>query len=538
MADNTTLNTGTGGDVIATDDISGVKYQRVKLTLGADGVTNGDVSSSNPLPISDNSSSITVDNGGTFAVQAAQSGTWNITNVSGTVSLPTGAATSAKQPALGVAGTASSDVITVQGIASMTALKVDGSGVTQPVSGTVTANAGTGTMNVSVQNASIPVTDNGGSLTVDNGGTFAVQATQSGTWNVGLNAGSNAIGSITNTSFAATQATAANLNATVVGTGTFAVQAAQSGNYTVRNQDGAGNNLASSTTTPAGTEQALIVRNIPSGTQTVSGTVAATQSGTWTLGANSGVDIGDVTINNTQAQQVYVQMTDGTNSIPVDTAHNDGETNTENHIDVAAKGMHYNGTTWDRMRGDTTGTNQQGNIAHDSIDSGNPIKLGAKAIAHGTNPTAVAAADRTDLYSNRAGVLFTIGGHPNIITRTVYISDATGAQTDASIVGTIAAGTKVAVTSVAVTVDSATTATGGVAVKLGFGATTIPADSSTGANGILLDHKGIAAGSGMVLGSGAGLLGIGADGEELRLTCEDPVGGGLSVMFSYYTIES
>jgi hypothetical protein len=78
-----------------------------------------------------------------FAVNASQSGTWNITNISGTVSLPTGAATSAKQPALGTAGSASTDVITVQGIASMTALKVDGSAVTQPVSGTVTANIGT-----------------------------------------------------------------------------------------------------------------------------------------------------------------------------------------------------------------------------------------------------------------------------------------------------------------------------------------------------------------------------------------------------------
>lgn len=57
--------------------------------------------------------------------------------------LPAGASTSAKQPALGTAGSASSDVITVQGVASMTALKVDGSGVTQPVSGTVTANVGT-----------------------------------------------------------------------------------------------------------------------------------------------------------------------------------------------------------------------------------------------------------------------------------------------------------------------------------------------------------------------------------------------------------
>lgn len=58
--------------------------------------------------------------------------------------LPTGAATSAKQPAFGTAGSASSDVITVQGIASMTALKVDGSAVTQPVSGTVTASNAAG----------------------------------------------------------------------------------------------------------------------------------------------------------------------------------------------------------------------------------------------------------------------------------------------------------------------------------------------------------------------------------------------------------
>ena len=71
---------------------------------------------------------------GSWTVAATQSGSWDIVNITGTVSLPTGAATAAKQPALGTAGTASSDVITVQGIASMTALKVDGSAVTQPVS--------------------------------------------------------------------------------------------------------------------------------------------------------------------------------------------------------------------------------------------------------------------------------------------------------------------------------------------------------------------------------------------------------------------
>ena len=44
------------------------------------------------------------------------------------------------------------------------------------------------------------------------------------------------------------------------------------GTINARLLDGLGNRLVSSTTTPAGTEQALIVRNIPSGTQAVSGT--------------------------------------------------------------------------------------------------------------------------------------------------------------------------------------------------------------------------------------------------------------------------
>lgn len=51
MADNTILNTGAGGDTLATDDIGGVKFPRSKLVIGADGVNDGDVSAANPLPI-------------------------------------------------------------------------------------------------------------------------------------------------------------------------------------------------------------------------------------------------------------------------------------------------------------------------------------------------------------------------------------------------------------------------------------------------------------------------------------------------------
>lgn len=62
MADNTTLNSGSGGDSIATDDIGGVKYPRSKIVIGADGTNDGDVSSANPLPVLEaNSTAILAD---------------------------------------------------------------------------------------------------------------------------------------------------------------------------------------------------------------------------------------------------------------------------------------------------------------------------------------------------------------------------------------------------------------------------------------------------------------------------------------------
>lgn len=51
MADNVTLNSGSGGAIAATDDISGVHFQRIKLIHGADGTNDGDVSTANPIPV-------------------------------------------------------------------------------------------------------------------------------------------------------------------------------------------------------------------------------------------------------------------------------------------------------------------------------------------------------------------------------------------------------------------------------------------------------------------------------------------------------
>lgn len=85
-------------------------------------------------------------------------------------------------------------------------------------------------------------------------------------------------------------------------------------------------------------------------TQPVSGTVAATQSGTWNIGSITTLPslvAGSAIIGS-------VKITDGTNTISLDQNNNDGAAATEWTIPAEAYGMVYNGTTWDRARGDTT----------------------------------------------------------------------------------------------------------------------------------------------------------------------------------------
>lgn len=208
MADNFIASPGSGGDTFRADDIAGVKIPSSKINLGADGTDDGFVSSANPLPTTGKvqnaagtvvnpatSSDITnVVNAVLSTLSVAAAGTFPVSGpltdtqlratavpVSGTIAvsgtvpvsaaslpLPTGAATAAKQPALGTAGTPSADVISVQGVSG---------GVAQPVSGTVALGAGAAAIGtVSVTNASgasaVNIQDGGNSITVD--GTVAI----------------------------------------------------------------------------------------------------------------------------------------------------------------------------------------------------------------------------------------------------------------------------------------------------------------------------------------------------------------------------
>ncbi len=178
----------------------------------------------------------------------------------------------------------------------------------------------------------------------------------------------------------------------------------------------------------------------------------------------------------------------------------------------------------------------QGTIAHDAVDSGNPIKVGMKAIAHGTNPAAVAAADRSDLLCNRHGIPYFLGGHPNLKNATYY---TTAAGTNDNVLPALGTGNKYVVTGISVICSAANTVS--PSVILGFGTSVIPTLGATGVDAvdkIIVRHGGIQAGSGFVLGFNGSIVGIGDDDQELRITNTVPTGGDISVSIQYFTIES
>lgn len=178
MADNVQLSLGTeDGATFASDDIGGIQHQRVKIQYGADGSAT-DVSDTNPLPIDDAGGSITVDSGAAFTVQedgdaltalqllddsivaddaAFTPGTTKVNMVGFEYddttpdSVDEGDAGAARMSANRSVYTQLRDAAGNERGVNVTAgnaLTVDGSAVTQPISGTITANAGTGTLSV------------------------------------------------------------------------------------------------------------------------------------------------------------------------------------------------------------------------------------------------------------------------------------------------------------------------------------------------------------------------------------------------------
>jgi len=218
--------------------------------------------------------------------------------------LPTGAATAAKQPALGTAGSASTDVITIQGIAS---------GTPVAVSGTITANIGTaGTLALDATltggTQQTKLTDGTNVATVKAASTAAVATDKALV--VAISPNNTVPVSLTSTTITGSVAVTGTVTANIGTSGSLALDASVTGlqvsqGSTTSGQKG-GLSLGAVTTgsptyttaqtsplslTTAGalrvdasaTTQPVSGTVAISGTVPVSGTVAATQSGTWTV---------------------------------------------------------------------------------------------------------------------------------------------------------------------------------------------------------------------------------------------------------------
>lgn len=268
MADNYTgLDASAATITVAADEITSVKYPRVKLTQGADG-TATDVSSAAPLEVTLANGSVpshAVTNAGTFAVQAAQSGTWTV------------------QPG---------------NTANTTAWKVDGSAVTQPVS-----NAGLTALNGAIAGTEVQVDV----LTMP-----TVAVTQSGTWDeVGINDSGNSI-TVDNAQLSVvgggTEAAAMRVTIASDSTGVLSVDD-NGGNLSI--DDGGNSITVDYATTGSGTATGALRVELPTNGTGVIATVGAVTAitnalpaGTNAIGklaANSGVDIGDVDVTSISA---------------------------------------------------------------------------------------------------------------------------------------------------------------------------------------------------------------------------------------------
>jgi hypothetical protein len=319
-------------------------------------------------------------NAGVAPVDATKGLAVDLTNSGAPASLPlpTGAATAAKQPALGTAGSASTDVITVQGIASGTAQPVSGTfwQATQPVSGTVTANAGT---NLNTSALALDATLTGGTQQTkltDGTNVANVIANDTGLNGQVINQASKTIAFTTSTPGAQTLLANTDIRGyswleivyTSVGSGlalTGQFSPTSGGTYvnqsTFASNTGSPNGAlgtANSTvyTSPIrGNYFQIAVSALTSGTFTgtltlrttappfITALSTASQSGTWTVGANS------ATGSAIPANAFMMGMSDSTNLAALRTNLSDAASNSSALLGVSS--WNFNGAAWDRTRG-------------------------------------------------------------------------------------------------------------------------------------------------------------------------------------------
>lgn len=253
-----------------------------------------------------------------------------------------------------------------------------------------------------------------------------------------------------------------------------------SGGSAVNIQDGGNSITVDYATTGSGTATGALRVELPTNGTGVIATVGAVTAitnalpaGTNAIGklaANSGVDIGDVDVTTVGT------ITPGTAATSLgkaeDAAHASGDVGVfslgvanEAQTSLAADGDYIAQAT------DTKGnTLNVGNIAHDGVDAGNPLKVGAQA--RSSEPTAVASADRVNLIADLVGKLIVLPyANPENFVSGAITSAMTG-TTSTSLIAAPAAGLRNYITQITVSNAHATVGTD-VIIQDGSGGTTL-----------------------------------------------------------------
>ncbi len=343
-----------------------------------------------------------------------------------------------------------------------------------------------------------------GDVTVNNGAGAAA---------VNVQDGGNALtvdGTVT-----AAQATAANLNATVVGTGTFAVQdaAAEASLSVLDDWDESDRAKVNPIVGQAGIAAGTGVDGVTVPRVSLATNVALP------AGTNNIGDVDVLTLPNVVVGSgTLTAVTAITNAVTVNShaVTNAGVFATQ--VDGAA-------LTALQLIDDPVFADE----AAFTIASSKVMMAGAHSVLTGAAPDSAAVDAAVSPVATRTRVPFVIGGDPGVIT--LKHTTITTAVTDAAIV-TVTTPNKIVVTRISVTLDNASTVF--PTLLIGFGAANTPTTT-----GVLVAHGGVPAGGGITVGDGSGILGVGADAEDLRVTTTgNATGNGLQIVVTYYLVPS
>jgi len=184
--------------------------------------------------------------------------------------------------------------------------------------------------------------------------------------------------------------------------------------------------LANSSGTEVGTAAAPFQVTGANGTFPVSGTVTAIQSGTWTMQPG----------NTANTTPWLATVNQGGNSAVVTTAGADGVSNTLSALATYSRMQMYNGTTWDRVLGDTTNglwvnVKSATGLAQGATASGT-TGSGIMGEGRATEATAVTSGQMARIVTDLVGKLITLpyANPENYInpTPTASITDTTLTQ--------------------------------------------------------------------------------------------------------------